>query len=92
MVIVERVDGLKAMAHTDLFIGRAGATTIAEIIASKLCAILIPSPYVANNHQYYNAQFLANNKAGILLEELLLKLDSLEDQVYSLLKDEQIKK
>ena len=38
-------------------------------MATKTPSILIPSPYVANNHQYYNALDLVNKKISILIEE-----------------------
>ena len=41
----------EVMANSDLLIGRAGATSIAEFTALGLPAILIPSPYVTNDHQ-----------------------------------------
>lgn len=54
---------------TDLIISRAGATTISEITALGIPSILIPSPYVPNNHQYYNAKELSDNKAAYIVEE-----------------------
>jgi UDP-N-acetylglucosamine--N-acetylmuramyl-(pentapeptide) pyrophosphoryl-undecaprenol N-acetylglucosamine transferase len=50
------------MANSNLMVGRAGATSIAEFTALGLPAILIPSPYVTNDHQTKNAQSLV--KAG----------------------------
>lgn len=49
---------VEVMANTDLMVGRAGATSIAEFTALGLPAILIPSPYVTNDHQTKNAQSL----------------------------------
>ncbi len=57
------------MKDAYLIISRAGASTISEILALKIPSILIPSPYVANNHQYYNALDLVNMKVAELLEE-----------------------
>ena len=45
----------EVMANCDLLIGRAGATSIAEFTSLGLPAILIPSPYVTNDHQTKNA-------------------------------------
>lgn len=59
----------RAMQLADLLVSRCGASTLSEIIALKLPSILIPSPYVPDNHQYKNAIDLINNKAGHLLEE-----------------------
>ena len=68
--IVPFFDNLPSlMKSADLIISRAGASTIAEIMATKTPSILIPSPYVANNHQYYNALDLVNKKISILIEE-----------------------
>ena len=73
---------LNVLQICDLIVTRAGASTISEITAIGLPCILVPSPYVANNHQFYNAMELVNNKAGLLLEEkdfnaqnLLAKID-----------------
>lgn len=62
-------DMASAYAAADLMVARAGATTIAEIAAIGMGTILIPSPNVANNHQYYNALSLANQNAAVLIEE-----------------------
>lgn len=48
----------EVMANCDLMIGRAGASSIAELTSLGLPAILIPSPYVTNDHQTKNAQSL----------------------------------
>lgn len=64
---VEAMDQLYAAA--DLIISRAGAGTLAELcIAAKPC-ILIPSPNVAENHQWHNAQALEQQNAALCLEE-----------------------
>lgn len=68
--IISYLDNLAAFfKNCDLIISRAGAGTIAEICAAKTPAILIPSTNVANNHQYYNAKSLADNKEALMIEE-----------------------
>ena len=57
------------LACCDLVICRAGALTLAEIQATGTPAILIPSPNVTHNHQYYNAMILQKNRAAIVVEE-----------------------
>ena len=52
-----------ALAAADLPITRSGATTLAEIAALGIPALLIPSPNVVNNHQHYNARLLADQSA-----------------------------
>lgn len=57
------------LREVDLVIARAGATTMAEITALGLPSILIPSPYVTNNHQEKNARLLeAEGAAEVILE------------------------
>ena len=60
---------LNILKKTDLIVSRAGASTIAEITAIGLPSILIPSPYVTNNHQLKNAQALEKENATIIIEE-----------------------
>ncbi|MCI9233459.1 MAG: undecaprenyldiphospho-muramoylpentapeptide beta-N-acetylglucosaminyltransferase [Bacilli bacterium] len=67
----------RIMKNTDLMVTRAGASTLSEIIALHIPSILIPSPYVPNNHQYKNALALTEKEAAILLEEKDLKGDAL---------------
>lgn len=57
------------MAAADLVICRAGAITLSEIQAMGKPAILIPSPNVAENHQYHNAMALVNRGAAQIIEE-----------------------
>ncbi|MEJ2615893.1 MAG: undecaprenyldiphospho-muramoylpentapeptide beta-N-acetylglucosaminyltransferase [Ignavibacteriaceae bacterium] len=62
-----------AYSACDLLISRAGATTIAEVTALSISAVLVPSPNVAENHQYYNAKSLADKNAAVLVEDKNLK-------------------
>ena len=57
------------MAAADLTINRAGAMTVSELALTGKCAIFIPSPNVAENHQYKNAKVLADAGAAGLIEE-----------------------
>lgn len=66
---------------SDLIISRAGATIISEITALGLPSILIPSPYVPNNHQYFNAKELLDHKACILIEEKDLTTDLIINEI-----------
>lgn len=72
--VVPYVDKLtRIMKKTDIMVTRAGASTLSEIMALKIPSIIIPSPYVTNNHQYKNALDLINNDAAFLVEEKDLK-------------------
>ena len=76
--IVPYIDNMAGlMKDIDLMISRAGASTISELIALKVPSIMIPSPNVANNHQYYNALDLSNMNVSILLEEKELNPEKL---------------
>lgn len=57
------------LSHISVILGRAGATSIAEITALGLPSILVPSPYVTNNHQVKNAMSLVDNNAAKLITE-----------------------
>ncbi len=59
----------KMYKASDLLITRAGAMTITEIALASKPAILVPFPYAAENHQYYNAKVLENAGAGKILIE-----------------------
>ena len=76
----------------DVLVSRAGATTISELLVLGIPSILIPSPYVANNHQYYNAKSLADHNACILLEEKDLTKENLLAKINLLIKDDHLRK
>lgn len=65
------------MKDADLIVTRSGASTIAEITSIGLLAIMVPSPYVTNNHQYVNAKSLEDDGACIILKEEDFNKDSL---------------
>lgn len=57
------------MAAADVVVCRSGASTLAELEAAGKASILIPSPVVAGNHQYYNAMVLGKAGAAIVIEQ-----------------------
>lgn len=57
------------MAAADIVVSRAGAMTLSELAALNKCCILIPSPHVADNHQYKNAKVLADANAAYVFRE-----------------------
>lgn len=86
--IREYIDDMPALlAAADLVISRAGALTLAEISAVGRASVLIPSPNVAENHQYHNAMQLAKLGAAVVLEEKQLTGDVLVQTVDSLTQD-----
>lgn len=84
--VVPYVDGLPSLLkNTDLIVTRAGASTMSEILSLNLPAIFIPSPYVANNHQYHNAMEIKNNGGGEVIEEKDLTSDGLISMINKVL-------
>lgn len=83
--VVPYINQLAMMDQVDLVIARAGATTAAEICAMGSVSILIPSPFVANNHQYFNALALANAGAVKMLEEKEINKENLENLIHGIL-------
>ena len=81
---------LNVLKICDLIVTRAGASTISEITAIGLPSILVPSPYVANNHQFYNAMELVDAKASILLEEKDFNDKNLLEKIDLVLNDEKL--
>lgn len=77
----------EVMAAADVVICRAGAITLSEIEAMGRCAVLIPSPNVAENHQYYNALALSSRDAAVLIEEKDLTGEKLWETVNALLSE-----
>ena len=75
------------LAAADLVIARAGAMTLAELTAVGRASVLIPSPNVAENHQYHNAMVLANHHAAVVIEEKELTGEKLVETVRTLTAD-----
>jgi len=75
------------LAAADLVICRAGAMTISELQAQGKPAVLIPSPNVAENHQFHNAMSLVNANAASIIEEKDLTPEKLTEAVDKMVKD-----
>ena len=54
---------------SDIVISRAGSMTLSEICKAGRAAILVPFQYATDRHQYYNAKFLEDSMAAIIVEE-----------------------
>ncbi len=80
-------DMASAYAWADLAVCRAGATSLAELAALEVPAILIPFPHAADNHQEHNARALVATGAAELLLERDLTASSIAAQIGSLLSD-----
>ncbi len=88
--IREYIDDMDiCMAAADLVICRAGAITLGELQACGKPSILIPSPFVAENHQFHNAMTLKNDGAAELIEEKDLTAQILIKTVEDLINDKE---
>ena len=68
--VVEFIEHMQeAYASADIIVSRAGAGTVSELCLIGKPVIFIPSPNVAENHQYKNAMAIAAQNAGICIEE-----------------------
>ena len=72
------------MSRADFCISRAGASTIWELCAASLPTLFIPFPYAANNHQFYNAKFLNDQNAAMVLKEDEIDSKNLLNIIYNL--------
>lgn len=79
----------KYLNACDLAITRSGALTVSEITACGRASVMIPSPYVTNNHQYYNAKVVADRGGAILIEEKDLTNGEVADEIEQLMNDRQ---
>ena len=86
--VLPYLNGLAGLfKNVDLIVTRAGASTISEIIATKTPSLLIPSPYVPDDHQTKNAMDLVNSKAAYILKESELNPESLIDNINNIIND-----
>ena len=81
-----QIDG--EMKAADVVICRAGATTLAELAASRTPAILVPLPTATDDHQRKNAEALSSAGAAELLEQRELTGATLASRILALLDDE----
>lgn len=75
------------LAAADLVIARAGAITLSEIQVKGKPSILIPSPNVAENHQFHNAMSLVEKDAAVMIEEKDLTPEKLTEEIDKLAGD-----
>lgn len=92
IVVVPYIDQPQMIKNSDLVIARGGATTAAEICALASASIIIPSPYVANNHQYVNAKQLEAAKACQIIREKDLNADILLNSIKNIIYNDDLLK
>lgn len=88
MILKEYIDNMyTCMCAADIIISRAGAMTLTELKAIGRASILIPYPYAAENHQYYNALAMTEENAALLIEDKDLDKMKLVELVEQLVND-----
>lgn len=85
---IENMSGV--LKFTDLIVSRAGATILSELTALGIPSIIIPSPYVANNHQEINALDMEENGASVVIREKDLTEDVLFSEIDKILSDKDL--
>ena len=80
-------DMAPVMRAADLVICRAGASTISELTALGVPALIVPSPYVTNNHQEKNARLLETHGGAVVITEPEATGGGLYDAVSAILSD-----
>lgn len=81
----------ETLAASDLCISRAGASTIAELTARKLPALLIPYPHATENHQFYNAQALLDAGCVMYLNDNAVSTPEFEKAVVKLIDNDELR-
>ncbi len=76
-----------ALAASSLAITRAGASTLAELAAARVPAVLIPYPTAADNHQHFNAAAFADSGAACLFPQVSADPEKLARLLSGLLLD-----
>lgn len=70
VIVKPFIDSMSAAySCADIIVARAGATTIAETAVLGLPVIFIPSPNVAEDHQFKNAKSLEDNDGCVLIKD-----------------------
>jgi UDP-N-acetylglucosamine--N-acetylmuramyl-(pentapeptide) pyrophosphoryl-undecaprenol N-acetylglucosamine transferase len=82
------IEDMGAVYHNaDLVIGRSGATTVAELSALGVPALLVPFPHARDNHQYYNAKVLADGGGAVIFEQKNFATRSLIEEALRIVSD-----
>jgi UDP-N-acetylglucosamine--N-acetylmuramyl-(pentapeptide) pyrophosphoryl-undecaprenol N-acetylglucosamine transferase len=80
------------VAAADVVISRAGAMSLSEVARMGKACVIIPSPYVADNHQLRNATAMADREAALLVEEKDFSGGALPRAVISLLDEPDLRR
>ncbi len=76
-----------AYATADVVICRAGALTVSELAAAGIASVLVPFPSAVDDHQTFNARYLADQSAAVLLPQAELTPRKLADLLLHFTRD-----
>jgi UDP-N-acetylglucosamine--N-acetylmuramyl-(pentapeptide) pyrophosphoryl-undecaprenol N-acetylglucosamine transferase len=80
-------DMASAYAMADVVICRAGALTVSELAAAGIASVLVPFPAAVDDHQTFNARYLADQSAAVLLPQAELTPRRLADLLLGFTRD-----
>lgn len=72
------------LRRADFVICRSGASTVAEVVSCRKPALFVPLPTAADNHQYHNAQVVAEKGGALVIEQKNLDSEKLLKEIQSL--------
>lgn len=78
----------QAMAAADAIVSRAGATSLAEISARALPALLVPFPYATEDHQTMNARACVDAGAAFMVPDAEVDTPAFSEKLLTLLDDD----
>lgn len=81
----------EVLAAADLAVTRGGAITVSELSALGVPSILIPSPFVAENHQEFNARALEGRGAAVVILQCQLTSEILFGQIKKLINNKDLR-
>ncbi|MBD3653497.1 undecaprenyldiphospho-muramoylpentapeptide beta-N-acetylglucosaminyltransferase [Kangiella sp.] len=82
-------DMAQAYQWADLVVCRAGALTVAEIAMAGCVAIFVPYPHAVDDHQTYNARYLADQGAALIIQQHDLSKERLAQEITALANDKE---
>jgi UDP-N-acetylglucosamine--N-acetylmuramyl-(pentapeptide) pyrophosphoryl-undecaprenol N-acetylglucosamine transferase len=80
-----------ALGAASAAITRAGASSLAELAAMRVPAVLIPYPHAAENHQFYNACAFESTGAAVLMEQESLEPEHLLAALRPMVEDPEVR-
>jgi UDP-N-acetylglucosamine--N-acetylmuramyl-(pentapeptide) pyrophosphoryl-undecaprenol N-acetylglucosamine transferase len=81
----------EVLAAADMVLARAGATSLAEISARKLPALLVPFPFATGDHQTSNARSYVASGAAALISDADLDTPAFAEQLFALIEQPELR-